>query len=256
MQEENGLKTNELTLQNSEQNTLKEQTQTADESDRNEMKAGPSLAGVALQKAGFKKNDALRGKAYLPDDIKARLEQFNQDLEDGTIRPDGTSSAEDNEGEIKSYYAKARRLSESYSRGNSAISGRMRRNFKVFVLIVICFAAYYVYAAYYRDMSLMAVSSLQEQLPLKLDPHTVLSAAELTDREFILTVKKDNEAFKGEDEVQIQQEFDRMALSVKHLCANDSINKIISSGRELKVEVSAFEGRYKRTLSVSSCESK
>ncbi|MBO6257932.1 MAG: hypothetical protein J6M93_01125 [Succinivibrio sp.] len=253
MQEDGEEKKDEIKTASSMENDEQDKQPENLSDDRNEVKAGPSLAGVALQKAGFM-HSSKRGSEYLPDEVRARLERFNQDLEDGTIRPDGTSAAEDREGEIGSFYGKAKRLAETSSAGTSSIRSRIRRNFKVFVIIVICFAAYYIYAAYFRDVSVMAVSSLQEQLPLKLDPHTVLTRAQLSDDEFSLTVEKDDEAFRGEDDAEIQREFDRMALSVRHLCANESISKIISSGRTLKVEVSAFAGKYRRVLSINSCK--
>ena len=222
-------------------------------------KAGGSLAHKALALNGLIRNP----KVALPADVLRRMENFNEDLQRQQSEKDSAPDAEQNSEaqadsademlKASSFYQRARRWTEQLESEKKSLHEKTKRNFRLFVILLALFGAYYFYNVKLMDTVPMAIDSLKARLPYRLDKMTTLTKVEYTDSELRLYVEKKKEALDGLDNESKRAVLSQMNVNASHLCSNDSLHKIIAEGKRILVLLEAEDGSFHREYVVDKC---
>lgn len=197
-------------------------------------------------------------------DARARLErEFAAEkaaAETAESTGDGVAAADGNEnpdGEITLRFAERfRRLT---ARKEQPQGGKMkgffqRRSASAYVVAALLFVVWMGYTHFYgTDETVMSFADLKSRVPMRIDSHTVLSAAEQNADGVFLTVEKEKGAFEGMSDAEIAAAMDKIAVNAQSLCSNELFNRLIRSGTVLHVSLNSEDGQISRESTISQC---
>lgn len=170
------------------------------------------------------------------------------DAADGSANPDG---------EITLRFAERfRRLT---ARKEQPQGGKMkgffqRRSASAYVVAALLFVVWMGYTHFYgTDETVMSFADLKSRVPMRIDSHTVLSAAEQNADGVFLTVEKEKGAFEGMSDAEIAAAMDKIAVNAQSLCSNELFNRLIRSGTVLHVSLNSEDGQISRESTISQC---
>ncbi len=180
----------------------------------------------------------------MPSDIRERLDEINRQAR-------LQESMEDEGG--SRFYDKASRILNRSLKKSRETSLRLKRNFKIFLVVVLSFAGYYLYGEYLKK-DVDSIEALQQTVPLRLDENTVLTAVENLTSEVILRITKDADYDAAVSPEEREAELNRIADNAQQLCKNSLLGQIVRNGRNLTVILAAEDGSYERRIEIRQCD--
>lgn len=232
--------------------------------------AGPSLASKALDRIdnlkGKKRfNNPLKAKYISPkifEKLKELEEEFNKEkaLEELQNNSNLTNHEIPNQSENASdkeinslFYNKAKARIENLNMQKNEVLSKIKRNFRIFIIIIVAFAGYYSFSVYTHNDEELSLMGVKAKLPLKLDLNTTLTEVNLDGEKFSLKIVKAKDAFKGSE--NINKQLDLYILSASsNFCKVQLFSDMIKSGKKIFVSLDAEDKSYHREFSVGKCE--
>src|SRR5574344_163401 len=245
-------------------NAQKKESQTTPEQDKADMTLkSPIYAKDALQRnrnlTGIKSVGATRLEVKsLPESIRKRREELEREFErEGLVeRKDNQCSDKLSSGETENdlIFKKAKARVNKLGEERQDILGKISRNFKILIVVIIAFVGYY-YINNVGTFSFLKQDPLKEvqaQLPLKLDPMTTLKEVSLQQDVFTRGVEKSNDAFSGEESKGKALKMYLESASV-NFCKIKFFSDMIESGKKIKILIAAEGSKEQLEQIVDKC---
>jgi len=194
----------------------------------------------------FRKEELLAVKGQMDDPYRAELKSAPKEEKD-----DMTS---ENYAQARFYrkaMSKIRNIEDS--KNNTYL--KIKRNFKLFTVVAVIFAAYYAFNILTHNDDRLSVQGIQSKLPLPLDRHTLLTGIKIDDLSLKLDISLAKEAFyEAEDPDNALDLYINRASS--NFCKIKMFSDMIKSGRKVLVSLvlNTDSRSYHREFSVDKCE--
>src|SRR5574344_206418 len=232
--------------------------------------AGPSLATKAINRVRRLKGqktskNPLKAKYINPeifDRIKDLEEEFEKEktLEELKNNPNlenkESTDKSNNSKEVdvtSLFYNKAMARIENLNMQKNEVLSKIKRNFRIFIIIIVAFAGYYSFSVYTHNDEELSLMGVKAKLPLKLDLNTTLTEVNLDGEKFSLKIVKAKDAFKGSENIQKQLDLYVLGAS-SNFCKVQLFSDMIKSGKKIFVSLDAEDKSYHREFSVGKCE--
>ena len=241
-----------------------------------ENKAGPSLYFKALERVrrlnGYEAiHNEIKVKG-LPEEVLRRKEELERELDleaqglspnnvnqqdkfsDGNSKQDAEHTTTEDLDKVETlFYNKAKSRVEQLNLSKSNVSEKIKRNFKLFIIIIVAFIGYYIYGVYFEDSDDKSLQNVQAQLPIELDDTTTLTAVDLVENNFTLKITKSQEAFKDtqDQEKALNLYIDR---AKSNFCKIPLFLDMIKKGKKIVVIMDAKDDSFHKEFSVSKCD--
>lgn len=208
----------------------------------------------ALNRAGHDPSRLYERSEDMPDAIKRKLEALDKesakqkDQEEGT----GTAPGTDDDGGSRFFGLAQTAIARSKSR-MSRSAELFKKNFKIFLIIIIAFAGYYVYLNYIGQPVIQSFSDLKEATPLKLDDYTTLNKVEEDGPWIVMEIIKDEAYYQGQSIAQREESLDRIEANAQSLCSNSILGSMIRNGHKITVLLKGSAGSFTRNFTVEQC---
>lgn len=241
-----------------------------------ENKAGPSLYFKALERVrrlnGYEAiHNEIKVKG-LPEEVLRRKEELERELDleaqglspnnvnqqdkfsDGNSKQDAEHTTTEDLDKVETlFYNKAKSRVEQLNLSKSNVSEKIKRNFKLFIIIIVAFIGYYIYGVYFEDSDDKSLQNVQAQLPIELDDTTTLTAVDLVENNFTLKITKSQEAFKdSQDQEKALNLYIDSAKS--NFCKIPLFLDMIKKGKKIVVIMDAKDDSFHKEFSVSKCD--
>lgn len=193
-------------------------------------------------------------KPYLPKHIRTRLEALDREMAEEKAGRNSDSASSGTEEETGArFYDAARPWVEKARAGAQRSYTKFRANLRIFLIICIAFAGYYLYAEYVREPELESLEDLKAALPVYVDDVTRLTAIEDGEQHFVMHFVKDASVYEGISVAEREASLDRIEKNAQRLCNNPLLGSIVRQGRSLTVILSAEDHSYERRIVIDSC---
>lgn len=188
---------------------------------------------------------------YMPEWLRERLDDFEK-----TKNENPEAFQDDYLGNTE-YLDKVKRINAGRIRRtarDSMISEKVKTNFRIFVVMIVCFAAYYSYNVFSHDEVTESVSALKQQLPLKIDEFTSLDKADYDSEGLSLHFEKSSAQFTGLPEEAVNSQLDLFMEGAQGLCKNHTVALIVGSEKKVTVLLDADDGSFHREFILDKCK--
>lgn len=251
--------------------------------------AGPSLIYKALDHVrrlnGTKPISKPLKVRYLPDEVKERIKDLEEEFEKESLlernnsSDDNSNSHDDltydqsdaiHELDLKKYksfkgiktgnkaddslfYKKAMQHVNRMNKEKNTVKAKISKNFKLFLIIIVAFAGYYAYQVNTGSDEERSVAALQAKLPIELDSYTTLKKVSLDDNSLNLEVIKSKEAFQEEKDLDSALNLYIQSAS-SNFCKIPLFSDMIKKGRSISVLLKADDSSFDKEFVVSHCD--
>lgn len=152
-----------------------------------------------------------------------------------------------------SYFPKAMNTINRLNSEKNALLLKIRRNFRLFIIIILAFAGYYAYSVYTSKGDESTISSIKASLPAKLDKTTTLVDLDKKENTLTLKIVKSKDAFLHD--LDLNEALDAyIETASNNFCKIEFFNSMIGSGNAIRVELDADDDSYHREFTVDKCE--
>ncbi len=205
----------------------------------------------ALNRAGHEPARLYERSEDLPYTIKRKLEALDQE---SAQEKEGAGIMPDPHDDGGSRFFGMAQAALSRSKGRMSQSTKLfKKNFKIFLVIIIAFAGYYVYLNYIGRPVIQSFSELKQATPLQLDDYTTLNKVEEDGPWIVMEIIKDEAYYQGQSIEQREESLDRIEANAQSLCSNSILGSMIRNGRKITVLLKGSAGSFTRNFTVEQC---
>ncbi len=210
--------------------------------------------------------ESLGVQDILPEEVKLRIEKFNKTLnyegnemrgrrEKEAFIKDKRMTKEDSVQVDTLFYDKASKLKERLKKEKAHLANSSMRNLRLFIVIVICFGAFFAYRYWQdRDPWTAEVIGLSQMLPYKFDEETTLVSISDKPYEFIINLEKSSKAFDGLSLEDKDKKITNFIQQGKNLCSISLFSRAIDKGKKIIVHITDDKKSFEKSITVASCE--
>ena len=201
-------------------------------------------------------------KADLSDksDISDKNTEISPENSESTVTDsksnDNTLNLQNNSDDFvitDSYFPKAMKTIDRLNNEKNALLLKIRRNFRLFIIIILAFAGYYAYSVYTSRSDVSStLDKIRATLPVKLDNTTTLTDINRVENTLYLKVVKLKDSFDGSR--TLNEAVDSYAKTAsKNFCSIEFFNSLITGGTAVKVELLSEDNSTLKEFTVDKC---